>query len=112
MRFNDHVKQIIDRDITLKDQIQAEEAPTNAFFMTFLQSSGYDVFNPTEIVPGFISDIGLKKGEKIGYAIFRVGKPSIGIECKHWTENQNIQGLASAGYGLVFKLPSLFDFQK
>ncbi len=42
------------------------------FFLTFLQSTGYDVFSPTEVVPEFISDLGLKKGEKNGYAIFRV----------------------------------------
>ena len=51
---------------------------------------GYDVFNPTEVVPEFISDIGLKKGEKIDYAIFKDGSPTILIECKHWAQNLNI----------------------
>jgi len=90
MDFKDLIKQIGDRVIKLKDQIQTEEATKNAFVMPFLQALGYDVFNPTEVVPEFISDIGLKKGEKIDYAIFREGHPTILIECKHWKENLSI----------------------
>lgn len=90
MDFKDLIKQIGDRVTKLKDQIQTEEATKNAFIMPFLQALGYDVFNPTEVVPEFISDIGLKKGEKIDYAIFREGNPTILVECKHWKENLSI----------------------
>ena len=58
--------------------------------MPFIKALGYDVFNPTEVVPEFVSDIGLKKGEKIDYAIFKDGNPTILIECKHWTQNLNV----------------------
>jgi hypothetical protein len=58
--------------------------------MPFIQALGYDVFNPIEVVPEFISDIGLKKGEKIDYAIFKDGSPTILIECKHWNQNLDI----------------------
>jgi len=90
MDFKDLIKQLGDRVTKLKDQIQTEEATKNAFIMPFLQALGYDVFNPTEVVPEFISDIGLKKGEKIDYAIFREGNPTILVECKHWKENLSI----------------------
>jgi hypothetical protein len=90
MDFKDQIKQLGERVINLKDQIQTEEATKNAFIMPFIQSLGYDVFNPIEVVPEFISDIGLKKGEKIDYAIFKDGLPTILIECKHWKENLNI----------------------
>lgn len=90
MDFKDQIKQLSDRVTKMKDQILTEEATKNAFIMPFLQSLGYDVFNPTEVVPEFISDIGLKKGEKIDYAIFREGKPTILIECKHWAQNLSI----------------------
>ncbi len=90
MDFKDQIKQISDRVTKLKDQVTTEEATKNAFVMPFLQSLGYDVFNPMEVVPEFISDIGLKKGEKIDYAIFRDGKPTILIECKHWGQNLSI----------------------
>jgi len=90
MDFKDQIKQLGERVAKLKDQIQTEEATKNAFIMPFIQTLGYDVFNPTEVVPEFISDIGLKKGEKIDYAIFKDGSPTILIECKHWAQNLNI----------------------
>lgn len=90
MDFKDQIKQLGERVAKLKDQIQTEEATKNAFIMPFIQALGYDVFNPMEVVPEFISDIGLKKGEKIDYAIFKDGSPTILIECKHWAQNLNI----------------------
>jgi predicted type IV restriction endonuclease len=90
MDFKDHIKQIGDRVSKLKDQIQTEEATKNAFIMPFLQALGYDVFDPFEVVPEFISDIGTKKGEKIDYAIIRDGIPTILFECKHWAQNLNL----------------------
>ena len=73
MDFKDQIKQLGDRVTKLKEQIQTEEATKNAFIMPFLQSLGYDVFNPLEVVPEYITDIGTKKGEKIDYAIFKDG---------------------------------------
>jgi len=90
MDFKDQIKQLGERVSKLKDQIHTEEATKNAFIMPFIQSLGYDVFNPTEVVPEFVSDIGIKKGEKIDYAIFKDGNPTILIECKHWAQNLNI----------------------
>jgi hypothetical protein len=90
MDFKDLIKQIGDRVLKLKDQIQTEEATKNAFIMPFLQALGYDVFNPLEVVPEYTTDIGTKKGEKIDYAIFKDGAPTILIECKHWAQNLSI----------------------
>lgn len=90
MDLKDQLKQIADRILKLKDQIQTEEATKNAFIMPFLQALGYDVFNPLEVVPEFVSDIGIKKGEKIDYAIFKDGKPTILVECKDWRQNLNL----------------------
>jgi hypothetical protein len=87
MDFKDQIKQIGDRVLKLKNQIQTEEATKNAFIMPFLQTLGYDVFNPLEVVPEYVTDIGTKKGEKIDYAIFKDGNPTILIECKHWAQN-------------------------
>jgi hypothetical protein len=57
--------------------------------MPFIQTLGYDVFNPLEVVPEFIADIGIKKGEKVDYAILKDGDPIILIECKHWSADLN-----------------------
>jgi hypothetical protein len=88
--FKEQIKSLGERVNKLKEQIATEEATKNAFIMPFIQILGYDVFNPIEVVPEFISDIGLKKGEKIDYAIFKDGQPTILIECKHWNQNLNI----------------------
>jgi predicted type IV restriction endonuclease len=90
MDFKDQIKQIGDRVVKLKDQILTEEATKNAFIMPFLQALGYDVFNPLEVVPEYVADIGLKKGEKIDYAIIKDNTPTILVECKHWAQNLNL----------------------
>ncbi len=90
IEIKDQIKQLGDRVSKLKDQILTEEATKNAFIMPFLQILGYDVFNPIEVVPEYVTDIGTKKGEKIDYAIFKDGNPTIIIECKHWAQNLNV----------------------
>jgi hypothetical protein len=90
MDFKDQIKNLGERIDKLKNQIATEEATKNAFIMPFIQTLGYDVFNPLEIVPEYITDIGTKKGEKIDYAIFKDEKPTILIECKHWAQNLNL----------------------
>lgn len=90
MDFRDQLKQLGDRISKLKESIQTEEATKTAFIMPFIQLLGYDVFNPLEVVPEFVTDIGTKKGEKIDYAIFKDGNPTILIECKHWKQNLDL----------------------
>ncbi|WP_392448736.1 type I restriction endonuclease [Capnocytophaga canis] len=81
------LEQLYNRVESLKEQINTEEATKNAFIMPFLQILGYDIFNPTEVVPEYIADIGTKKGEKVDYVIKKDGEPIVIIECKHWREN-------------------------
>ena len=90
MDFKDEIKAFGDRAEKLKSQISTEEATKNAFIMPFIKALGYDVFNPLEVVPEFVADIGIKKGEKVDYAIFMDGQPSILVECKHWSENLDV----------------------
>ena len=87
MDFKDEIKQFTERVEKLKPEIKTEEATKNAFIMPFIRSLGYDVFNPLEVIPEFVADIGIKKGEKVDYAIMRDGTPMILVECKHWSEN-------------------------
>jgi hypothetical protein len=90
MDFRDEIKSLGERVIKMKEQLGTEEATKTAIIMPFIKSLGYDVFNPLEVVPEFISDIGIKKGEKIDYAIFMDGIPTILVECKHWNQNLDI----------------------
>ena len=81
------LEQLHQRVNGLKDQIQTEEATKNAFVMPFIQILGYDIFNPTEVVPEHVCDIGTKKGEKVDYVIRKNDEPILIFECKHWKEN-------------------------
>lgn len=86
MDFQDQIKQLATRVDKMLPQIQTEEATKNALIMPFIQILGYDVFNPLEVCPEFTADLGIKKGEKVDYAIFLDDKPIILIECKHHKE--------------------------
>jgi hypothetical protein len=86
MDFKDQILQLAARVEKLLPQLQTEEATKNALIMPFIQVLGYDVFNPFEVNPEFIADIGIKKGEKVDYAIMKDGEPTILIECKHHLE--------------------------
>lgn len=69
------------------DQIQTEEATKLALIVPFLKALGYDASDPTSVVPEFTADVGIKKGEKVDYAILKDGKPIILFECKKVSAN-------------------------
>lgn len=62
--------------------ISTEEATKTSIVLPFLQTLGFDVFNPSEVVPEFTADAVGKKGEKVDYAIKLGGEIRILIECK------------------------------
>ena len=90
MELFNQLKGLADKVEQLKDQIQTEESTKHAFTLPFINILGYDAFNPTEVVPEFTADLGLKKGEKVDYAIFQNGSPILIIECKHWKQDLNV----------------------
>lgn len=90
MDFKDQVKQLAERVQRVKDSVMTEEAAKNAMIMPFLQVLGYDVFNPLEVVPEYVTDVGTKKGEKIDYAVMKDGVPMILVECKHHAQNLDL----------------------
>ena len=65
-----------------REVLLTEQAAKTALVMPFLQALGYNVFNPSEVVPEFTCDVGIKKGEKVDYAICESGAVKILIECK------------------------------
>lgn len=90
MELQNQIKELASKIDGLKDRIGTEESTKHAFVLPFIQLLGYDIFDPTEVVPEFIADIGIKKGEKVDYAIFQNGVPIIIVECKNWRENLNV----------------------
>lgn len=81
--FEDRLAQVARRARDYANTLETEEATKNALVMPFIsQVLGYDVFDPAEVVPEFVADLGLKKGEKIDYAIMREGRVNILVEAK------------------------------
>lgn len=83
MDFVDQIKVLAAKIPKLSESIKTEEATKNALVLPLLNILGYNVFDPTEVVPEFTTDYGTKKGEKVDYAIIQDGKPIILIECKN-----------------------------
>lgn len=73
-----------------REVLLTEEAAKTALVMPFLQMLGYDVFNPSEVIPEYSADVGTKKGEKVDYAICIDGILSILVECKPSTSDLNV----------------------
>ncbi len=82
MDYIDELRQFSSRVTQLAPLIKTEEATKNALILPFFQLLGYDVFNPVEFVPEFTADVGIKKGERVDYAIVLDGVPTILIEAK------------------------------
>lgn len=104
MDLTHSIKEISNRAKKLKANVETEEATKNAFVMPFLNALGYDVFNPEVVIPEFIADIGIKKGEKVDYAIKIDQKVTILIECKPCNTN-----LANAHYSQLFRYFTVTD---
>lgn len=90
MELYNQLKGLADKVERLKNQIETEESTKHAFILPFINILGYDAFNPTEVVPEFTADLGIKKGEKVDYAIYQNGVPILIIECKYWCSDLNI----------------------
>ncbi|UYT11188.1 type I restriction endonuclease [Lactococcus garvieae] len=85
-KLRENLKTLGSRVEKLAPSITNEEQTKNAFIMPFFQTLGYDVFNPLEFVPEFTADVGIKKGEKVDYAMVIDGEPQLLIECKSINE--------------------------
>ncbi|WP_034378823.1 type I restriction endonuclease, partial [Dehalobacter sp. UNSWDHB] len=92
MDFIDELKQFALRVENLREKITTEEATKNSLILPFFQMLGYDIFDPSEVVPEFTADVGIKKGEKVDYAIFQNGTPIILVEAKWCGEKLDKHG--------------------
>ena len=86
MDFNEQLNNYSNRTQQLKSQLITEESTKTSLIMPFFQMLGYDIFNPLEFCTEYTADVGIKKGEKVDYAILKDGNPVILIECKSCNE--------------------------
>ncbi len=82
MDFIDEVRQFATKAQAILVHLKTEEATKVSLVLPFIQMLGYNVFDPSEVVPEFAADVGTKKGEKVDYAIMINGKPAILVEVK------------------------------
>ena len=87
MDLGDRLRELAMRAPAQVPIIKTEEATKNALIMPFIAALGFNVFDPLEVTPELDADVGVKKGEKVDYAILRDGKPIMLFECKSCTAN-------------------------
>ncbi len=87
--FEDKLKAHAKRISARQDLVKTEEATKNSLIMPFFQDVlGYDISDPTEVVPEFSADVGPLKEKKVDYAIMDDnGNPVLLVECKKASVN-------------------------
>lgn len=97
----DFAKKVADLSVRSKHASKhalTEEATKTAVVLPFIQALGFDVFNLEEVTPEFVADVGIKKGEKIDFAVKMNGKIAILIEVKPIS-----MSLGTAQYSQLFR---------
>lgn len=92
MEIKEKLYNLSDRIDKIVDQIKSEEGTKQSLILPFFQILGYDVFNPLEFCPEFDADYGVKKGEKVDYAIIIDDEPTILIEAKSCNDSLDKHG--------------------
>ncbi|WP_426123969.1 type I restriction endonuclease [Pararhizobium sp. PWRC1-1] len=80
--IEENLRAISERVKSHSSTMVTEEAVKTAVVLPFLRTLGYDVFDPSEVIPEFTADAVGKKGEKVDYAIKIDSEIRILIECK------------------------------
>lgn len=89
MAFKDDLQKL---SVQVKERmihISNEEMTKQALIIPFIQTLGFDIFNPLDVKPEYVADFGKKKGEKVDYALFKDNSPIIFVEAKSVNENLN-----------------------
>ena len=92
MEIKEKLYSLCERIEKIASQIKSEEGTKQSLILPFFQILGYDVFNPLEFCPEFNADYGIKKGEKVDYAIIIDDVPTILIEAKSCNDNLDKHG--------------------
>ncbi|NQV27809.1 MAG: hypothetical protein HQ518_25960, partial [Rhodopirellula sp.] len=82
MDYSDRIREVARQVESRMSQVSGEEATKMSLVAPFIAALGFDVFNPLEVIPEFTADVGIKKGEKVDYALAVNGSPAVLVECK------------------------------
>ncbi|WP_081816539.1 type I restriction endonuclease [Fodinicurvata fenggangensis] len=104
MDLTDGVRDLAKRANVGKQTAQTEEATKNATVLPFLRMLGFDVFDIRQVIPEYTADVGVKKGEKVDYAL------KINDEIKMLVEAKPINTeLSEAQYTQLYRYFSVED---
>lgn len=93
--IEDQLKVLATKLERTRNDLNTEEATKTTLIMPFIQSVlGFDVFDGTEVIPEFTADVGMKKGEKVDFAIVNDDEIAILIECKKVGESLTLENAA------------------
>jgi len=82
MGFREDIQKLSVQISERRQHVSNEEMTKQALIIPFFQVLGFDVFDPREVKPEYMSDFGKKKGEKVDYALFKNESPIIFVEAK------------------------------
>ncbi|MEH2044928.1 type I restriction endonuclease [Nostoc sp.] len=72
MGFIEDITKLSEQVRKRADQVVGEEATKMALIVPFLSAIGYDVYDPSEVMPEYVADFAIKKAgqfEKVDYAL-------------------------------------------
>jgi len=85
MVFSDDIAKVSEQVRKRADLVTGEEATKMGLIVPFFSALGYDVFDPTEVIPEFIADFAIRRAgqfEKVDYAIAIGGVTVMIVEAK------------------------------
>jgi hypothetical protein len=72
MAFTDDIAKVAEQVRRKAEVVSGEEAAKMALILPFFSTLGYDIFDPTEVIPEYVADFATKKSgqmEKVDHAI-------------------------------------------
>lgn len=85
MVFVNDIANVAEKVRKVADVVKGEEATKMSLIIPFFSALGYDIFDPTEVIPEFIADFATKSAgqfEKVDYAIAIKGDIVMIVEAK------------------------------
>ena len=85
MGFTEDITKLSDKVRKNTDHVLGEEATKMAFIVPFLSALGYDISEPTEVMPEYVADFATRKAgqfEKVDYALAINGTIVMLVEAK------------------------------
>lgn len=80
--IEDKLSKLQNKIKNISANLETEESTKTALVLPFIQMLGYDIFDPTQVLPEYNCDLVKNKGEKVDYALLIKNKIEIIIEYK------------------------------